>query len=237
MDEFGKNLRYYRKLRRLTQTDLATQVGVAPAYVSQIESALRMPSLKVARKFADVLRVNLASLLGNPETPRTGDRMTDAEKLEALRGLLRSVEFDQEHRPERLDIEAYPGARGLRVSENEADAVRLYAFIEMTPGGAPGRLYSHPGRERVYCAAGVIYLRTGSEQTTLEPGDVREFESSQPHILWGERGSVAVSTTSPAVTPDNLRELAEEEDRSLGPAADEPKGPRNPARPAIEPLG
>ena len=67
MDEFGKNLRFYRKQRRQTQTELANRVGVAPAYVSQIESALRMPSLKVARRFAEALNVELPVLLGTPE--------------------------------------------------------------------------------------------------------------------------------------------------------------------------
>jgi len=49
MEEFGKHLRSCRKQRRMTQTELARIVGVAPAYVSQIESSLRMPILKVAK--------------------------------------------------------------------------------------------------------------------------------------------------------------------------------------------
>ena len=71
MEEFGKHLRYSRKQRRMTQTELAHIVGVAPAYVSQIESSLRMPSLKVAKRFADALGVELPALLGTAEAAPT----------------------------------------------------------------------------------------------------------------------------------------------------------------------
>jgi transcriptional regulator with XRE-family HTH domain len=212
MDEFGKNLRFYRKQRRMTQTDLANRVGVAPAYVSQIESALRMPSLKVARKFAESLSVDLPILLGAPETTRSADHLTDAEKLEVLRSLIRSVEFDQDHRPERLELERYPGARALAVTETDLQAVRLYVFVEGEPGGVPRVRFSHPGRERVHCAAGRVRLLRGSEEDVLEAGETREFDATIPHVLTGDAGAVVVSTAAPRVTRESLIE-----DREGGP--------------------
>ncbi len=209
MEEFGKNLRFYRKQRRLTQTELASQVGVAPAYVSQIESALRMPSLKVARKFAECLSVELPILLGAPETTRSGDHLSDAEKLEGLRGLIRSIEFDQDHRPQKLELETYPGARGTLVSENDDHSVRLHVFLESEPGGEPRTRYTHPGRERIHCVVGRVQVFWGDEDVVLEAGETHEFDATVPHVLSGGVATVVVSTAGPRVTADTLEETHE----------------------------
>ena len=213
MDEFGKNLRFYRKQRRQTQTELANRVGVAPAYVSQIESALRMPSLKVARRFAEALNVDLPVLLGTPETIRTADHLTDAEKIETLRGLIHSIEYDQDHRPGRLEIECYPGARSHLVSESDGRSVRVYVFAEAEPGGPPSLRYRHPGQERVHCASGRVLILHGSEDVRLEEGGTFEFDSDRPHILCGESGTVVVSTATPRVVRDSLIETGAKSER------------------------
>ncbi len=57
MKKIGENIRFYRNLRGLTQTALARQVEVAPAYISQIEANQRVPSLKVTRRIASVARM------------------------------------------------------------------------------------------------------------------------------------------------------------------------------------
>ncbi len=211
MEEFGKNLRFYRKQRRQTQTELASMVGVAPAYVSQIESALRMPSLKVARKFAECLNVELPVLLGTPEATRTADHLTDSEKLEVLRGLMLSIEFDQDHRPDRLELERYPGARCVLVSESDERSVRLYTFVEAEPGGAPSCRYSHPGSERLHCAAGRVRVLYGDDEHDLEAGETFEFDSTAPHVLSAEPGTVVVSTASPRVVRPTLSESRDSE--------------------------
>ncbi len=203
MDEFGKHLRFYRKQRRMTQTELANAVGVAPAYVSQIESALRMPSLKVAKKFADALRVDLPTLLGTAEETPAPDRLSDSEKLEMLRSLIRSVEFDLESRPSREETEPQPGAVGTQVSDGEGSVIRLYRY-----GEEPYRLdhlRSHPGEETVYCAAGRIQVVVEKEERILAAGEAFTFDSERPHAILGEPGSVAVSTASPPPTSATLR--------------------------------
>jgi transcriptional regulator with XRE-family HTH domain len=205
MEEFGKHLRFYRKQRRMTQTELASSVGVAPAYVSQIESALRMPSLKVAKRFADALRVDLPSLLGTPDQPPTSDRLSDSEKLELLRSLIRSVEFDLESRPHREESEPQPGAVGIRVSDGEDSVVRLYRY-----GEEPFRvdhLHAHPGEEVVYCAAGRLQVVMETEERTLAVGESFSFDSDLPHVILGEPGSVAVSTVTPPPTSGTVRRV------------------------------
>ena len=78
----GKNIKVHRQLLEMTQTELAKRVGVAPAYISQIESQLRRPSLKVLERIATELRVSTPALLANP-----GD-MTKTQKINALRAIL-----------------------------------------------------------------------------------------------------------------------------------------------------
>jgi XRE family transcriptional regulator of biofilm formation len=206
MEQFGRNLRYYRKQRRLTQTELAERAGVAPAYISQIESALRMPSLKVARRFADTLKVDLPVLLGVDDGARATDRMMDSDKIETLRSLIRSVEFDQEHRPGVVDVESYAGSEGIVISQNESCAVRVYSFSENAKTTHREMLHSHPGHERIYCAAGGVRLVVDGREELVAPGEVRTIDASMPHALFGDFGAVVVSTVTPPVTVGTHRE-------------------------------
>lgn len=203
MEEFGTRLRYYRRRRRLTQSQLALHVGVAAAYVSQIESALRVPSLKVARKFAAALGLDLTTLLGAEAAAVSTDELTDAQKLEVLQRLTRAVEFDQEYRPHRLDLEVYSGSPGIILLQDENHSVRLYRFRESLPGERAETFHFHPGEEVIYCASGRIHLLVNGTKRSLASGEVHAFSSSEPHLAWGDRGSVAVSTVNPPLTRES----------------------------------
>lgn len=48
-------LRKYREMANLSQDQLASAVGVTQRYIGFIEAGDRTPSLKVAKKIADVL--------------------------------------------------------------------------------------------------------------------------------------------------------------------------------------
>jgi transcriptional regulator with XRE-family HTH domain len=206
MEDFGRNVRFYRKQRRLTQTELATLVGVAPAYVSQIESALRMPSLKVARRFAESLDVDLPLLLGTPETSQDADHRSDAEKLETLRGVVRAIEYDLENRPGRPTLETCHGARGLRLTETSEGTVRVFVFQAPAPAGPPDLRWSHPGLERLHCAAGEVRVHLGDDEiTVVAAGDDFEFDAGIPHAISGVPDSVLVSTARTPISPDTLR--------------------------------
>jgi transcriptional regulator with XRE-family HTH domain len=95
LQRFGENIRFYRNLRGLTQTALARKVMVAPAYISQIEANQRVPSLKVTRRIAEILEIDLSVLLRESDPRRTEGRLTDSEKLDLLRTLMLSVEADR----------------------------------------------------------------------------------------------------------------------------------------------
>lgn len=95
MQRFGENIRFYRNLRGLTQTALARKVMVAPAYISQIEANQRVPSLKVTRRIAEILEIDLSVLLRESDPSRSEGRLSDSEKLDLLRSLMLSIEADR----------------------------------------------------------------------------------------------------------------------------------------------
>lgn len=61
--EIGRNIANYRKLKRLTQYELAKAVGVSKGYISVIEKGIKQPRIKVLVRIAKVLAVELGSLL------------------------------------------------------------------------------------------------------------------------------------------------------------------------------
>lgn len=223
VEDFGKVLRQFRKHRRMTQTELATAVGVAPAYVSQIESSLRVPSLRVARRIAEVLHVDLPALLSPAEDIGSRDHLSDVEKLEVLQNLVRSIEHDLESRPAPEEVETCPGAKGVRLVATSSVAVRSYTF---RVASVPTFLHAHDGEETVYCASGRVRVRVDEEEHTLKPGEMLRFDPSRAHVVTGESGAVAVSTVMPPPTADTLRRIAA--DASAPPdAAWVPEAPRS----------
>ena len=65
MKKLGLNIAYYRKLRSLTQEELAEMVGVDRAYLGKIEVPnMFMPfSLELLFKFSDALEISESDLL------------------------------------------------------------------------------------------------------------------------------------------------------------------------------
>lgn len=59
----GKNVRKFRKERKLSQEALAGEVDLAVTYIGQIERGLRNPTLKVVEDIAQVLKVKPLDLL------------------------------------------------------------------------------------------------------------------------------------------------------------------------------
>lgn len=59
----SKNIRYFRKLKGLTQEMLAEKVEVSTVYISYIERGTKVPSLDLLGKIADALAIDPALFL------------------------------------------------------------------------------------------------------------------------------------------------------------------------------
>ena len=64
-DVIGRRIAYYRKIKHLTQEELAAQIGRHPAYISHMESQNSKKSISLGTLFdiAAVLKIPPAKLL------------------------------------------------------------------------------------------------------------------------------------------------------------------------------
>ena len=61
----GRNVRRYRKLKGMTQEQLALEAGMERSYVSDLERGLRNPSVRALGRLAEALAVEPMALLQN----------------------------------------------------------------------------------------------------------------------------------------------------------------------------
>jgi transcriptional regulator with XRE-family HTH domain len=69
MQTFGKRMQYARRLRGLSQAELARRLGMPRQQVNNYEKDRFDPSLEVAKRIADALEVSLDALTGRTGLP------------------------------------------------------------------------------------------------------------------------------------------------------------------------
>lgn len=88
-DYIGLRVARWRDISGMTQHDLASAVGVTPAYISMLENGRRpvaKRSLLIA--LASALQVSITDLTGQPAAPRSSDDLAIYAAIPALRGAL-----------------------------------------------------------------------------------------------------------------------------------------------------
>src|SRR5262245_50962665 len=65
---FGKRLRYLRRLRDLTQEQLAEAVGISVEFLSNMERGVNAPSFETLERLGEVLQVPIHELFLFPES-------------------------------------------------------------------------------------------------------------------------------------------------------------------------
>ena len=58
----GQNIRKYRKQRKFAQIDLAVEVGIDRAYLSEIENGHTNPSINTLYAISDALKIQITDL-------------------------------------------------------------------------------------------------------------------------------------------------------------------------------
>ena len=69
---FGENVRRHRKLRGMTQEQLALEVGMERGYISDLERGQRNPSVKALGRLAAALGAKPDALLRRPQDEDSG---------------------------------------------------------------------------------------------------------------------------------------------------------------------
>ncbi|GFE70087.1 helix-turn-helix domain-containing protein [Chroococcus sp. FPU101] len=65
--QFGERVRYFRKLKKLSQDELADLCNLHRTYIGSVERGERNITLINANKIANALSVNLADLVSNDD--------------------------------------------------------------------------------------------------------------------------------------------------------------------------
>lgn len=62
----GKRIRLFRSKKRITQEELAFRIGTSAAYISNIESGKKKPSLQKLAQISEVLGVTINDFIYSP---------------------------------------------------------------------------------------------------------------------------------------------------------------------------
>lgn len=65
----GNRIKYFRRLKSISQEELALRAGLNPAYFGQVERGLKCPTIDTLSKIANALEVSPAELLQSNERP------------------------------------------------------------------------------------------------------------------------------------------------------------------------
>ena len=76
LDAFGRRLRAFRKLKQMTQVDLARAIGVSVATIGSIERGTRQPTADLVGAIASALSIDAEELYG--PAARADDSADDA---------------------------------------------------------------------------------------------------------------------------------------------------------------
>lgn len=104
--DFGSIVVELRKEQKISQTDLATQLGIHKNVLGRYERNEVLPSIEIARKIADILDVSLDYLTGKVDV----EIDKDIQKL-----ILEVSKFDEEDRKNIFSvIEAFVAKRKIQ---------------------------------------------------------------------------------------------------------------------------
>lgn len=61
-EQWGRRIRAFRKLKGLTQADLAKSIGISLSILGEIERGNRMPNEKLIQKISETLDISVEEL-------------------------------------------------------------------------------------------------------------------------------------------------------------------------------
>lgn len=80
-EKLGKRLAFFRKLRGMTQAELAEKTSLSNNFIALIESGRRAPSFETLERLMEVLNVNVSQVFNFGETEEYGTTEEIRERL------------------------------------------------------------------------------------------------------------------------------------------------------------
>ncbi|WP_339488955.1 cupin domain-containing protein [Pseudomonas sp. EL_65y_Pfl2_R95] len=179
--DVGVRLQSIRKLKGLSQRELAKRAGVTNSTISMIEKNSVSPSISSLKKVLAGIPMSLVEFFS-----------LDVDQDSNTQVVYKANEL----------IDISDGAVTMKLV-GKAHPSRAIAFLSETypPGSDTGdEMLNHEGEEAGILVEGRLELVVGSETYTLEKGDSYYFESSKPHRFRNPYDEPAklISATTPA---------------------------------------
>ena len=154
--DIGPRLKDLRGKQGISQTELARLVGVTPSTISQVESGLIYPSLPALLKMAEILRVEVSSLLGGK---------SDEKNLLVFTG--------QDASPVKIASMHPEAGQALRLIPVDFPGRAEPFLIEIQPGQTlDAHFFFHKGEECGYMLSGKLEARLNGDTKVVEEGQI-----------------------------------------------------------------
>ncbi|MBB3103098.1 cupin domain-containing protein [Azomonas macrocytogenes] len=179
--DVGTRLQTIRRLKGLSQRELAKRAGVTNSTISMIEKNSVSPSISSLKKVLAGIPMSLMEFFS-----------MDMEQDRHAQVVYKAGEL--------LDIST--GSVSMKLI-GKAHTGRAIAFLDETypPGADTGEeMFVHDGEEAGVLIEGRLELTVGSQTYLLECGDSYYFDGSQPHRLRNpfDQPARLISATTPA---------------------------------------
>ena len=179
--DVGVRLQSIRKLKGLSQRELAKRAGVTNSTISMIEKNSVSPSISSLKKVLGGIPMSLVEFFS-----------LDLEQDSHTQVVYRADEL--------TDLSS--GAVTMTLS-GKAHPNRTITFLDETypPGTDTGEeMLNHDGEEAGMLVDGRLELTVGTEVFVLEPGDSYYFDSTKPHRFRNpfDKPARLISATTPA---------------------------------------
>ena len=173
--ELGERLKDMRIQRRISQTELARQIGVTPSTISQIESNLIYPSLPALLKMAEILRISPGHLLQDTMSSTSQIVFTPNDGVE--------IKFADQNRD---------AITGWHLTGYKTDAkTQIYLVDIHAKAKLPRHFMIHKGDEIGYLLKGELQLTVDDAVYTATAGDIIYLDKKTPS-RWKNSGSETV---------------------------------------------
>ena len=124
MDNFRENVRNLRQQKRMTQDQLAVQIGVSGQMVRLYETSRRMPSIERLVKIADAFDVSLDELIGRNRQSVANSKLVD---------LLNDAGYDVTNRNDELRVTTPQPSLSIDADGNPKSLFRSHVFAANFP--------------------------------------------------------------------------------------------------------
>ncbi|NNN08202.1 MAG: helix-turn-helix domain-containing protein [Acidimicrobiaceae bacterium] len=187
--EIGALLRKARVERSMSLRSLATEVGLSPSLISQVETGKTQPSVSTLYTLSNFLGLSIDELLANDLEVGAEDYSHSPSAGMSRRDHQRPIQRGQDN--PRLEMDNGVIWERLAISD---DALTEPILVTYSPGASSsieGKLMRHGGHEYAYLIEGELTLQLEFETYVLTPGDSLQFDASRPHMYFNHGNAPA----------------------------------------------